>query len=430
MIWQEKYADKILTPQEAVGKIRDGQWVSFPYATAVPQVLMRELVAQKERFSDLHLFSVLALGYGGYLAPECAGHFRLTTTFLGPSSRQALTEKNVEFMPCFFHQVPDLMGSEDVPLDIALAHVSVPDADGWCSIGISCDLPACAAAAKTVIAQVNDQMPRVNGEQNRIHVSEIDWLVPVSDPLPEALPAPIGETESQIGRNCASLVKDGDTLQLGIGAIPDAVMAFLGDKKDLGIHSEVIGDGLQALVESGVVNNSKKTLHPGKIVTTFLMGSKKFYDFVDNNPDLILFPVNYTNDPWTIARNDNMVSINSCIEVDMFGQVNAESMGLRQFSGIGGQVDFVRGAQMSRGGRSIIAMPSTAAGGKVSRIVPMLSPGAAVTTSRGDVHYIVTEYGVARMKGRTLRQRAEALIAISHPDFRESLTEEFRKRFE
>jgi 4-hydroxybutyrate CoA-transferase len=255
-------------------------------------------------------------------------------------------------------------------------------------------------------------------------------MVPVSDPIPEVLPGEISETEASIGRNCASLVSDGDTIQLGIGAIPDAVCAFLGDKKDLGVHSEVFSDGVLDLVRAGVITNKKKTLHPGKIVATFLMGSKAFYDFVGDNPDLILYPVNYVNDPNVIAKNDNMISINSCIEVDMFGQVNAESLGLKQFSGIGGQVDFVRGSQMSKGGKSIIAMPSTAAGGKVSRIVPVLSPGATVTTSRGDVHYIVTEYGVAKLKGKTLRERALALISISHPDFREGLMDEFRKRFE
>ncbi|HHY91627.1 MAG TPA: 4-hydroxybutyrate CoA-transferase, partial [Clostridiales bacterium] len=262
-----------------------------------------------------------------------------------------------------------------------------------------------------------------------IHVSEIDYIVEVSYPVDELAPPEIGEVEKAIGEYCASLIEDGSTLQLGIGSIPDAVLLSLKDKKDLGIHSEMFSDGVVELVEAGVINNSKKTLHKGKMVVTFLMGTKRLYDFVHNNPCVEMYPVNYVNNPAVIAQNYKMVSINSCLQVDLMGQVNAESMGLKQFTGVGGQVDYVRGANMAKDGKSIIAMPSTAANGKISRIVPLLDPGAAVTTTRNDVNYIITEYGIASLRGKSLRERARALIQIAHPNFRDLLMEEFEKRF-
>ncbi|MDR2912577.1 MAG: 4-hydroxybutyrate CoA-transferase [Alistipes sp.] len=422
MNWREQYRDKIVPVAEAVASIADGEWLVTSHAAANPQVVMRELVAQKERFHNLRIFHVLPVGYTDYLLPENAAHFRHVSTFLGPASREVAARGMADFIPSFFKEVPGLLG-ESVPVDVAVVNVSPPDAEGYCSLGVSCDYNVRAVeVAGRVIAQVNDCMPRVGGRENAVHISRLDKIVTCADPLPETPPAAAAShVESEIARHCSGLIKDGDTLQLGIGGIPDAVLGFLGDKNDLGIHSEIFSDGAVELIRKGVANGSRKTLHTGKAVATFLVGSRVLYDFVADNPDVVMLPVDYVNDTNVIAQNDNMVSINSCIEVDLTGQVDAESVGPRQFSGVGGQVDFVRGVRASRGGRSIIAMPSTAARGTVSRIVPSLAVGAIVTTSRCDVDYIVTEYGVAHLRGRSLRERAEALIAIAHPDFREEL---------
>lgn len=429
MNWKKQYGDRMVTPEAAIGAIKSGDWIVCSHAAANPQLVMRELTAHRERFRGVRIFHVLPLGYGEYLHPENSKHFRHVTPFAGGASRQAIAEGKADFIPVFFKDVPALLGNE-VPVDVAIVNVSPPDAHGFCTLGLACDYTRSAVdKARFVIAQVNECMPRVCGEANRVHLSKFDYIIPCADPIPEIpLPA-ISDTEREIGRNCASLVRDGDTLQLGIGSIPDAVILSLRDKKDLGIHSEMFSDGVVELIRAGVINNSRKTLHAGKLVATFLIGTRALYDFVDGNPAVEMMPVDYVNDPAVIGRNDNLVSINSCIEVDLMGQVNAESMGMKQFSGVGGQVDYVRGAALSKGGRSIIAMPSTAAKGKVSRIVPCLSAGSVVTTSRNDVDYIVTEYGIAKLKGLTLAQRAEALIAIAHPDFREELAESFRKRF-
>ncbi len=418
---QKTRAAKTITSSQAVELIKDGWTVVCSHAAAGPQVIMRELVAQKHRFSDLHIFHVLPVGYSDYLLPENTPHFRHLTTFVGVGSRAAMAQGLVDFIPSFFKDVPALLGSE-IPVDVAVMNVSVPDADGYCSLGVSCDYGLAALAkARLVIAQINDKMPRVGSRTNAVHISRFDYIVPCSDPLPEVPPAQISSTEKEIARHCASLIEDGDTLQLGIGAIPDGVLGFLSNHKHLGLHSEMLSDGAVPLIRSGVIDGSRKTLHRGKIVTSFLVGSKTLWDFVANNPLIEMLPVDYVNDPRVIAQNDRMVSINSCLQVDLTGQVNAETLGGNQFSGTGGQVDFVRGALWSRGGRSIIAMPSTAQDGKVSRIVHSLGAGSAVTTSRCDVDYIVTEYGIAHLRGRTLKQRAEALRAIAHPDFRDKI---------
>ncbi len=429
MEWKEQYKDKIVSAAEAAGAINSGNWVVCSHAATNPQFIMRELMAQKERLHGVHIFHALPLGYGDYLMPENSEYFRHMTIFAGGASRQAIAEGKADFLPTFFKDLPGLMG-DAIPVDVAIVNVSPPDSEGFCSFGLACDYSKAATEkARIIIAQVNECMPHVLGGQNLIHLSRFDYIVPCADPVPE-IPLPeVSDVEREIGRHCASLVKDGDTLQLGIGALPDAVIMFLKDKKDLGLHSEMFSDGAMGLMKSGVINGSRKTLHPGKAVVTFLIGTRALYDFVDGNPGVEMMPVNYVNDPWVIGQNDNMVSINSCIEVDLTGQVNAESIGLKQFSGVGGQVDYVRGAALSKGGRSIIAMPSTAARGKASRIVPLLSQGAAVTTSRNDVDYVVTEYGIAKLKGKTLIQRAQALIAIAHPDFRGELTDEFNRRF-
>ena len=429
MSWKGTYKSRITTAEKAIKAIKDNDYVVFSETAGIPQLIAKTLAHHKDDYNNVHIYHMLTLGDAPYLKPECYGHFHHITNFVGGNSRQALLDQKADFIPCYFKDVPAMLG-EAFPVDVAVVSVSNPDAEGYCSFGVSCDYAKAACKkAKTVIAEINEMTPYTFGSQNKIHVSEIDYIVPCAYNLPEIPNPTIGEVEKNIGKNCASLIKDGATLQLGIGAIPDAVLMFLGDKRDLGIHTEMFSDGVVDLVEEGVINNSKKTLHKGKLVSTFIMGTRKVYNFVDNNPNVCLYPVDYVNDPWVIGQNDNMVSINSCIEVDLMGQVASETLGLKQFSGTGGQVDFVRGAALSKGGISIMAMPSTAAKGKASRIVPLLTEGAAVTTPRNDVDYIVTEYGIAKMKGKTLRERAQNLIAIAHPDFRAGLEEAFETRF-
>lgn len=422
-------AEKTVTADEAIRAIKSGDHVVFSHAAGAPQEIHRALVRHKEDYSGVEIFHLICLGSGDYMAPEMEGHFRHCAAFVGANSRRAVAEDRADFIPCFFFEVPGFFRRKLWPVDVAVIHVSPPDLMGNCSFGVSCDYTKPAAeAARIVIAEMNDQMPYIGGD-NFIHVSQIDYIVPCSNPLPEVPPAKTGAVEEAIGRYCAELVEDGSTLQLGIGAIPDAVLKCLSDKKDLGLHTEMFADGAIDLIERGVINGSRKTLHPGKHVATFLMGSRRFYDFVNNNPDVEMRPVDYVNNPCVIMKNEKMVSINSCIEVDLMGQVTSECIGLTQFSGTGGQVDYVRGAALADGGKSILAMPSTAAKGTVSRIMPYLSHGAAVTTPRDDVDYIVTEYGIAHLKGKTLKERARLLINIAHPNFRDNLEEEFRKRF-
>lgn len=429
MNWKEIYTQRLTTAEDAIKIIRDNDRVVFAHAAGVPQEITKALVAHKDDFQNVEIFHMLCLGDGAYTRPEMLSHFRHTTNFVGGNTRLAVNEARADFIPCFFYELPRLFRNGTLPVDVAIVHLSTPDADGYCSFGVSSDYTKPAAhSARVVIAEVNDRMPYVGGD-NHIHVSELDYIVETSNPLFEIPLAPIGETEQAIGGFCAELIENGSTLQLGIGAIPDAVLQCLQDKKDLGIHTEMFSDGVIDLVEKGVINGKCKTLHSGKLVATFLMGSQRLYDFADNNPDVALFPVDYVNDPYVIGRNHQLVSINSCIEIDLSGQVCSETIGLQQFSGTGGQVDYIRGAALSEGGKSILAMPSTAAHGKISRIVPYLTKGATVTTSRNEVDYIVTEYGIAHLKGKTLRQRAESLIRIAHPDFRESLMEEFIHRF-
>ena len=429
MSWKETYKSRITTAEKAIKAIKDNDYVVFSETAGIPQLIAKTLADHRDDYHNVHIYHMLTLGDAPYLKPECYGHFHHITNFVGGNSRQALLDQKADFIPCYFKDVPAMLG-EAFPVDVAVVSVSNPDTEGYCSFGVSCDYAKAATQkAKTVIAEINEMTPHTFGVQNKIHVSEIDYIVPCAYNLPEIPNPTIGEVEKNIGKHCASLIKDGATLQLGIGAIPDAVLLFLGDKRDLGIHTEMFSDGVVDLVEEGVINNAKKTLHRGKFVSTFIMGTRKVYNFIDNNPNVCLYPVDYVNDPWVIGQNDNMVSINSCIEVDLMGQVASETLGLKQFSGTGGQVDFVRGAALSKGGISIMAMPSTAAKGKASRIVPLLAEGAAVTTPRNDVDYIVTEYGIAKMKGKTLRERAQNLIAIAHPDFRAGLEEAFETRF-
>lgn len=430
MDWKTYYSEHITTAEEAVSKIKSGDRVAVGHACSEPTHLVEAMVANAKAYRNVEITHMVAMGKAEYCNPEYAENFIHNAIFVGASTRKAMAEKRADFTTCFFHEVPSLFDDPDMmPLDVALIQVTPPDENGMCSLGLSYDYTFKAAmTAKLVIAQVNEQLPYTYASE-QVPVEKISYFVPHNQPIIELAPPKIGPVEEAIGKNIAELVNDGDTLQLGIGAIPDAVLRFLGDKKDLGIHSEMFSDGIVDLMERGIVNNSKKNLHPGKCVVTFLMGTKRLYDFVDRNPNVMMAPVDYVNHPMVIAQNDNLISINSCVQVDLMGQVCSECVGPKQISGVGGQVDFIRGAAMSKGGKSILAFPSTAAKGTVSKIVPYLDDGAAVTTSRNDVDYIVTEYGVARMKGKTLRQRARALIEIAHPDFREDLKKEYENRF-
>lgn len=423
------YKHKIISASEAAALIPSHSRVVLGHAAATPLTVIQAMAYEKEKYEDVEIVHMLSLGGAEYTREDMAGHFRHNALFVGGNTRKALERGQGDYTPSFFYEVPQLFKENHLPVDVALIQVSEPDEKGLCSFGLSCDYTSTAAkCAKLVIAEMNPNMPRVFGD-NFIHVDDIHHIVPCDYPIPEINPPSIGDVERAIGENCAKLISDGDTLQLGIGAIPDAVLLFLKDKKDLGIHTEMFSDGVLELVKLGVINNSKKTLYPGKMIATFLMGTKNLYDFVHNNPNVQLHPVDYVNHPAIIMRNDNLVSINSCLQVDFMGQVSSESIGLKQFSGVGGQVDYVRGASMAKGGRSIIAMPSTAAKETLSRIVPFLDDGSAVTTSRNDVHYVVTEYGVAKLKGKTLRERAKALIDIAHPKFRDELLTAYNKRF-
>ena len=428
MDWKDYYQSRLMTAEEAVGKIKSGDRVVLEHACGEPAYLVDKMVENAAAYRDVEIVHMVAMGKGAYCAPEQAGHFRHNSLFVGGSTRKAGESGQGDFTPCFFFEIPRLFHTT-LPVDVALVSVTPPDGEGRVSLGVSCDYTLEAVkAAKTVIAQVNPAMPYTYGG-TQIPVEDIDVFVEHEQPVIELPQGRIGEVEKAIGQNCAGLIPDGATLQLGIGAIPDAVLLFLKDKKDLGIHSEMFSDGVVELAEAGVITNAKKTLKPGKFVATFLMGTRRLYDFVDKNPDVEMQPVDYVNNPYVIARNDNLISINSCVQIDLMGQVASESVGLKQISGAGGQVDFVRGASASRGGVSIMAFPSTAAKGAVSKIVPFLDHGSAVTTCRCDVDYAVTEYGVAHLKGETLRARARNLIAIAHPDFRAPLVEEFEKRF-
>lgn len=427
MDWKTYYDEHLATAREAVKAIKSGDRVVLAHACGEPCHIVEAMVENAESYQDVEIVHMVAMGKGEYCKPEYSESFRHNALFVGGSTRAAVAEGRADFVPSFFFEIPRLF-STTLPVDVALVMVSPPDENGMCSLGVSVDYTREAVMqAKKVIAQVNPLMPRT-GPHSLVSVKEFGYIVEYEEAIIELAPPSIGDIEKSIGEHCASLIEDGATLQLGIGAIPDAVLLFLKDKKDLGIHSEMISDGVVELVEAGVITNARKNFNPGKFVITFLMGTRRLYDFVDNNPDIELRPVDYVNNPFVIAQNDNLVSINSCVQVDLMGQVASESIGPKQISGVGGQVDFVRGASASKSGISIMAMPSTVKG-KFSKIVPLLDEGAAVTTSRNDVDYIVTEYGIAPLKGRSLKERASNLIKIAHPDFRDNLIEEFERRF-
>ncbi|MCG8470598.1 MAG: 4-hydroxybutyrate CoA-transferase [Desulfobacterales bacterium] len=427
MDWKKHYESRQVSLEEAAQKIESGDRVVAGHACGSPEPILEALVKRAEELENVEIVHMVSMGKSEYCLPQYEKRFRHNSIFAGGGSRKAIAERRADFTTCFFSEIPLLFRNGHLPVDVALVTVSEPDKMGNMSLGISVDYTLEAALrAKTVIAEVSPHMPRTTGN-SFLHVSDIDLFVK-SDRKMIELPLPrIGEVEKAIGSHVASLIQDGDCLQLGIGAIPDAVLTFLDEKRDLGIHSEMVSDGVMHLVEKGVITGRKKNLHPGKIIITFAMGSQGFYQWLDGNSMVEMHPVDYVNDPFVVAQNDNMVSINSAIAVDLLGQVAADSMGARQFSGVGGQVDFVRGARRSQNGRSIIAMPATAKKGTMSRIVSTLAPGQAVTTSRNDVDYVVTEFGLAHLTGKSIEQRAKALIDISAPEFRDTLWYEFEE---
>lgn len=434
MDWKEIYESRKCSADEAVKLIQTGDRVLFAHAVAEPQVLVEAMVANKDLYEDITVSHMVTLGKGEYSLPENHDTFTFEGWFTSPSTRKSISQGHGEFVPVFFHEVPEYIRRDIFHEDVLLVSVSAPDDHGFCCVGVSSDYTMQAIkSCRTVLAEVNDQVPVVFGE-TFVHVSEIDAFVENSHPLYEISPPKIGPVEEAIGKNCASLIEDGATLQLGIGAIPDAVLSQLGDKKNLGIHSEMISDGVVDLYEKGVINCSEKAIDNGKMVVTFLMGTKRLYDFANKNPMIEMRTVDYVNHPEVVAKSSNLVCINACIQVDFMGQIVSECIGTNQFSGVGGQVDFVRGAAMAKDGnaKAIIAMPSFTKkkdGSMISKIVPFIDHGAAVTTSRCDADYIVTEHGVAKMKGVTLKNRARQLINIAHPDFREELKEQFKERF-
>jgi acetyl-CoA hydrolase len=426
--WDSLYRQRLTTAAEAVRVIRSGQRLFLTGNCSMPTALLDALVARAPELENIEIVQVLTIGDSSYVAPGMESHLRVNTQFIGPSVRQAVNEGRADFTPVFLHEIPDLYRTQLRP-DVALIHVSTPDEHGFCSFGIEVGVSKPAAwAAKTVIAQVNPQMPRTLGD-SFIHISRLNHIVEVDIPLPELPMGSADPLEAAIGAHIAGEIEDGSTLQMGIGGIPDGVLRALRSAgvRDLGIHSEMFSDGVVDLVEQGIITNERKTIHPGKIIAGFLMGTQRLYSFVDNNPIVELHPTDYVNDPFVIAQNDKMVAINSAIEVDLTGQVCADSIGHRLYSGVGGQVDFIRGAARSNGGKPIIALPSTAKDDAISRIVATLKPGAGVVTSRNDVHYVVTEYGVAALRGKTIRQRVLALINIAHPKFRDELTARARE---
>lgn len=424
MDWLSQYQPKLVTPEKAISIIHDNARVFLTGNCSVPQVLLKALVNYAPNLCDVEIVQVLALAGSDYVAPEMSPHLRVNTLFISDNVRQAVNEGRADFTPAFLSEIPGLFSSGRIPLDVALIQVSPPDDHGYCSFGIEVGVTKTAAnSAKIIIAEVNPKMPRTLGD-SFIHVSKLDYIVEVDYELPEIHMAGGDDITDQIARHIAALIPNGACLQTGIGGIPTAVLGYLGNHKHLGIHTELFSDGVIDLVQRGVITCERKTFHPGKIIAGFMLGTKRLYNFVNDNPIVEVHPTEYVNDPYLIAKNEKMVAINSAIEVDLTGQVCADSIGSKFYSGVGGQIDFIRGAARSKGGLPIIALPSTAQNDTISRIVSTLKPGAGVVTTRNDVHYIVTEYGVADLYGRSVRERAMALVGIAHPHFRENLAEE------
>ena len=421
MNWIEQYKAKLSTPEEAVATVASGNKIFISGNAATPFVLIDALAARKDELEGVEVNHVLLLGEDPLSKPGMENHFRHNSLFVGPADRAAINEGRSDYVPAFLFEIPSFFTQRIIPLDVALIHLSPPDEHGFMSFGVECVASKAAAeSARVVVAQVNEKMPRTLGD-SFIHISRVHRIIEVSEELPELERKPFTDVEHKIGQHIAELVEDGSTLQLGIGGIPDAVLDSLSGRRDLGVHTEMVSDGIVKLIDTGIITNAKKTLHPGKVIATFVFGSRRLYEYVDNNPYFELHPCDYTNDPYIIAQNERMVAINSAIEIDITGQVCSDSIGTKIYSGFGGQLDFIRGAAYSKGGKPIIALPSTAKDNTVSRIVPILKSGAGVVTTRADIHYIVTEYGIAYLHGKNLRQRVAELIKIAHPKFRDEL---------
>jgi 4-hydroxybutyrate CoA-transferase len=421
MNWADDYKSKLMTAADAVACVKSGDRVYYGGNAAIPQALVRALAARGDALHDVQLNHVLLVGEDPLSAPGMEQHFRHNSLFVGPADRKAVNDGRADYVPIFLHQIPRLFREGIVPVDVAMLHVSPPDEHGFMSLGVEtlASVAACQAA-KRVIVQVNEKMPRVLGDCF-LHVNRVNAIVEHTEALPELVAPPATEVEKAIAQNVLGLIQPGSTVQMGIGGIPDSVYEAMQGNLELGIHTEMISDGAMRAIERGVVTGTRKSQHLGKVIITFALGSAELYDFLDNNPLIEAHPVSYVNDPEVVSRNDNMVAVNSAIEIDLTGQVCSDSIGAYIYSGFGGQVDFIRGAARSRGGRPIIALPSTAKGGLMSRIVPYLKEGAGVVTSRADVHYVVTEHGVANLFGKNLRERVDALIGIADPRFHDEL---------
>jgi 4-hydroxybutyrate CoA-transferase len=420
MKWEEQYKNKVVSPDVAVRSIKSGNRIFLTGNCSVPTFALEALVRRAPKLKDVEVCHALTIGSDAYVAPEMNGHLRINALFIGHNVRKAVQEGRADFTPVLLSEFPLLFKDGHLPVDVALVHLSPPDEHGFCSFGVEVGLSKTVAeSANIIIAEVNEQMPRTLGD-SFIHVNKIDYIIPVNYPLPEV---PMGgegdEVVEKIASYIAELIPDEATMQMGIGAIPDAVLKFLYDRRDLGVHTELFSDGVIDLVDAGVITNARKTLHPGKIIAGFILGNKRLYDWSHNNPLIEFHRTEYVNDPFVIAQNHRMVAINSALEVDLTGQVCADSIGPKLYSGVGGQLDFIYGASRSKGGVPIIALPSKTK--DFSRIVGMLKQGAGVVTTRNHVHFIVTEYGIAELYGKTIRQRATNLINIAHPEFREAL---------
>src|SRR5512146_1934157 len=423
MEWVTEYKRKLRTAEEALQAVRSEMRVYIHPGCAEPEELVKALIRRGPEVQDVEVVHLLTLGEAGYIAPEMSGHFRHNAMFIGGNVRAAVNDGRADYTPVFLSEVENLFESGQMPIDVALIQVSPPDDHGYCSFGVGVDTTGTAArCARHVVAQVNAQMPRTYGD-SFIHISQLHAIVEETRPLCELPKVEITDLHRAIARNVATLIEDGSTLQTGIGGIPDAVLPFLMDRKDLGVHTELVSDNIIPLIEAGVVNGRRKTFCPRKVVLGFALGTRKLFDYVHENPIFEFRPNAFTNDPMNIAKNDKMVAVNSALQIDLTGQVCSDSIGQYFYSGIGGQVDFLRGASRSKGGKPIIALSSTAKGGAISRIVPTLTAGAGVVTSRGLIRYVVTEYGVAYLHGKSIRERAKALIEIAHPKFREELYE-------
>jgi acyl-CoA hydrolase/GNAT superfamily N-acetyltransferase len=429
--WRERYREKFASEETIFSKIRRGHHIFISTGCGEPQYLVRALVnyvqSHPKAIFDAEVFHVWTLGVAPYADEKFKYNFRHNSFFIGPNTREAVNQGLADYTPIFLSHVPRIFARGLVPIDVALIQTSPPDRHGYMSLGVSVDITKAATErASVVIAQVNSYMPRVHGD-GFIHIDDVDFIVPYDEPLLEFHAKADDEIARQIGKYVAQLIQDGDTIQVGYGSIPNAILANLSDKKHLGVHTELLSDGIVALMKRGVIDNSRKTIDRGKTVATFCMGSRETYEYLDDNPAIEFRTVEYTNNPLVIARLDNMTAINSALEIDLTGQASAESLGKTFFSGIGGQADFMRGAVLARNGKTILAMPSTAGAGEISRIVPFLREGAGVTLNRGDIHYVVTEYGIAYLHGKNIRERAMALIAIAHPKFQPWLIQEAKK---